>query len=57
MAKGFLYTFLLFAYIVGAIGGFGYSAWNGTWFVAVCVLILAVMAAPTAYHIFQEWTK
>lgn len=57
MAKGFLYTFLLFAYIVGAIGGFGYSAWNGTWFVAVCVLILAVMAAPTAYRIFQEWTK
>ncbi len=55
MANKFLYTLLLFAYIVGAIGGIGYTTMNGTWFVAVCVLILAVMAAPVAYRIFQEW--
>jgi hypothetical protein len=51
MANKFLYTFLLFAYIVGVIGGIGYTTMNCTWFVIVCILILAVMAA------FQEWIR
>ena len=36
-----------FAYAVGAIGGFGVSLHNKSYFIAVCVVVLAGMAFPT----------
>ena len=29
---------------VGAIGGFGYAAYLGKWFIAVCIAFLAVLS-------------
>ena len=37
----------LAAYVMGAIGGFGYSAWGGSWPIAISVVVLAWMAWPT----------
>ena len=48
---------LLFAYIVGAIGGCGYALYSKAWFVAICVLILAVMALPTVVALVRRLTE
>ena len=42
------------AYAMGTIGGFGFSAWGGSWPVAIAVLILAVMAFPTAKQLWKN---
>ena len=55
--KGLLQFITLALYILGAIGGFGYACYSGAYLIAVAVLVLAVMAFPTAKRIFQEWTK
>ncbi len=55
--KGFLCTLLLFAYLVGSIGGFGYAVYSDAWFIAVCVLVLALLAFPVVRNIFNEWIK
>lgn len=57
MKKGILYTFILMLYAMGSIGGFGYACYSGAYLIAFAVLVLAVMAFPTAKRIFQEWTK
>ena len=54
MLKKFGYFFALFAYAVGAIGGFGYAAYCKAWFIAICVVVLAVMAFPTAKKFFNN---
>jgi len=54
--KKILRFFGLFAYAVGAIGGFGYSMYCKAYFIAVCVVVLAVMAFPTAQKWFKELT-
>lgn len=46
MKKNFISLFWLMAYAVGLIGGVGYAAYNGAWFIAVCVILLGVMAFP-----------
>lgn len=48
---------ILFAYLIGTVNGIGYSIYIGEWVTAVCVLVLAVMAYPTAYNIWNEWQK
>lgn len=53
MFKKILQFFGLCAYVVGAIGGFGYAVYSKTGFVAACIVVLAVMAFPTA----KEWFK
>lgn len=45
--KKFLYFFAICAYVVGAIGGFGYAMYNKAYFISVCVVALAAMAFPT----------
>ena len=55
--KKFFYTFLLMLYAMGSIGGFGYACYSGAYLIAVAVLVLAVMAFPTAKRIFKEWTE
>jgi len=48
---------LLFAYVVGAIGGCGYVIYSKAWFVAICVLVLAVMALPTVIALVKGLTE
>ena len=48
---------LLFAYVVGAIGGCGYVIYSKAWFVAICVLVLAVMALPTVVALVKGLTE
>lgn len=52
--KKFLYFFGLAAYAVGSIGGFGYAAYCKAYFIAVCVVALAVMAFPTVKSLFNK---
>lgn len=52
--KNFIYFFCLFAYIVGAIGGFGISVYNREWHIAISIVILAAMAFPTAKKMFKS---
>lgn len=53
MKKYFISLFWLVAYAVGLIGGMGYAAYNGEWFIAVCVILLGVMAFPKAKEAFK----
>lgn len=55
--KGALCMLILFAYLIGTVNGIGYSIYIGEWVTAVCVLVLAVMAYPTAYNIWNKWQK
>lgn len=55
--KKILLTILLMLYAMGSIGGFGYACYSGAYVIAVAVLVLAVMAFPTAKRIFQNWTE
>ena len=57
MAKGFIYLFVLMAYLIGTINGIGYSIYIGEWPTAICVAVLAVLAFPVVRNIFKEWTK
>ena len=57
MTKGFFYMFALMAYMMGAIGGFGYACYNHAYVIALAVLVLAVMAFPTAKRYFDKWTS
>lgn len=44
--KKFLQFFEMVAYVVGAIGGFGYALYSRAYLIAICIVILAVMAFP-----------
>ena len=57
MIKPIFYMFMLMLYTMGSIGGFGYACYNHAYVIALAVLVLAVMAFPTAKDIFQKWTN
>lgn len=42
------------AYVLGAIGGFGYAAYNHAWPIAAGVVVLAGMAFPVARQWFYD---
>lgn len=46
--KKILYFLLLFLYILGLIGGIGYTLCNHAWVIAIGVIVLGVMGWPTA---------
>ena len=46
--------FGLFFYAVGAIGGFGYAMYNRAYFIASCVIVLAVLAFPEVKKMFNN---
>lgn len=46
--------FVLCAYVLGTIGGFGYLAWLHQWPVAIAVAALAAMAFPYASDRLKE---
>lgn len=52
----FLKFFGIFATVVGAIGGFGYAAFQHQWFIAVCVAVLAGAAVPTVIKWYKDIT-
>lgn len=54
MLKKIGYFFGLCAYTVGAIGGFGYACYCKAYFIAVCVVALAVMAFPTVKSFYNK---
>lgn len=41
-------------FALGAIGGFGYSVYGGSWPIAVGVVILAILAFPTVKKYWKE---
>ena len=45
------------AYILGAIGGFGYAVYGGSWPIAVAIIILALMASPEFAAAYKELTE
>lgn len=53
--KGFIYMFLLMAYLMGTIGGIGYACFSKAYVIAAAVAVLAVMAFPKAKEIFEKW--
>lgn len=55
--KKFLYLLGLAAYAVGSIGGFSYACYCKAYFIAVCVVALAVMAFPKAKEFFTKLTE
>ena len=55
--KGIISMFLLMLYAMGSIGGFGYAMYCKAYVIAAAVLVLAIMAFPTAKRIFKEWTE
>jgi len=54
MAKNFLYMLLLGLYVLGTIGGIGYTVYYGEWAVATGIAVLAVMAFPIAKKYFDH---
>ena len=42
------------AYVVGAIGGFGYAMYCKAYFIAACVVALAAMAFPTLKSFYNK---
>ena len=55
--KKYLYLIILFAYVMGIIGGIGYALYSGAWVIAVSVAILGAMAFPTAKEIYKKITE
>lgn len=53
MKKYFVALLWLVAYAVGLVGGVGYAAYSGAWIIAICVVLLGVMAFPKAKEAFK----
>lgn len=54
MKKSFIDWAAFCAWLVGAIGGFGVALYNHSYFIAICVVALAVMAFPRAKKVFEK---
>ena len=52
--KKFWNFFGLCFYAVGTIGGFGNAMMNRSYFIASCVIILAILAFPEAKKMFKD---
>lgn len=52
--KKLLNFFGFFAYIIGAVGGFGYALYCKAWVISICIVALAVMAFPTFKKFWNE---
>ena len=50
-----LFAFIAFcAYILGALGGFGYAVYGGSWPIAIAIVILALIAWPVFENAWKE---
>lgn len=52
--KKVFYTIMLFLYVLGAVGGFGYLAYIGQWFIAAGVVATSYMAFFKARDYFNK---
>lgn len=57
MKQKILALILLFLYVIGTINGIGYSIYISEYVTAIGVLVLAVMALPTAVKCWEELTN
>lgn len=48
MKKKFFYFFALIGYLLGVIGGIGYTLYERAWVIAAGVVILSALAFPKA---------
>ena len=48
------YSFILLAYLVGAAGGFAWCVINKSYFIAICVLLLAWLGFFKAKYYFDK---
>ena len=55
--KNFIAFVCLCAYVMGAIGGFGYAVYEGAYPIAAGVAALSVMSFPTVKKHFNELTE
>jgi len=55
--KKYMYLVGIFLYAMGVIGGVGYAIYAGAWVIAIAVLVLGVMAFPTAKVFYEELMK
>lgn len=55
MAKGFFAMFMMMAYAMGSIGGFGYAIYSQAYVIAGAIVLLSWMAFPKAKEYFNEW--
>lgn len=46
--KQFLHFFYLCLYVLGSIGGLGYTLYNEAYLIAAAIVVVAAMAFPTA---------
>ena len=53
MKKYFVALGWLIAYAVGLVGGVGYAAYSGAWVIAICIVLLGVMAFPKVREAFK----
>ena len=51
--KKIICFFALCLYILGTIGGIGYCLYSHAYVIAFSVVVLAVLAMPTAYNMFN----
>lgn len=55
MVKNKLIAFFgLCAYVLGVLGGFGYLWWIKEKPIALCIVVLGIMAFPTAKKFWKE---
>lgn len=55
--KGFIYFVLICLYILGTIGGIGYTIYNGAYPIAVGVAVCGWLAFPKANEIYGKLTE
>lgn len=52
--KKVFYTIMIFLYILGSVGGFGYLAYIGQWVIAIGVLATSYMAFFKVREYFKK---
>lgn len=55
--KKIISFFILCLYVLGAIGGFGYSLYYGNYLIASAIVLLTAMAFPMAYKFWDILNK
>ena len=55
MAKKFYCFFVIAAWVLGTVGGFGWAVFNHAWLIALAVLALGAMAFPYVRDTFKKY--
>lgn len=55
--KGFIYFALICLYILGSIGGIGFSCYNHAYLIAVGVAVVSAMAFPYIKGVFKKMVE